>query len=78
VLVVFVHLIGACIICKEEISVKGCICFVLVYKQWCGTFSFSFFLLFFLSGVNFIDGIQKSREDSLGPSFYYGGLRWKL
>jgi hypothetical protein len=26
----------------------------------------------------FIDGIQESREGSLGPSYYYGGLGWKL
>jgi hypothetical protein len=36
-----------------------------------------FFFFFFLGAANFIDGIQESREDSLGPSCY-GGLGWKL
>lgn len=36
--------------------------------------------LFFwgVGAANFIDGIQESREGSLGPSCYYGGLGWKL
>ena len=39
------------------------------------------YLNFFLVGggaPNFIDGIQESRGDSLGPSYYCGGLGWKL
>jgi hypothetical protein len=36
------------------------------------------FLFFFVGAANFIDGIQESREGSLGPSRYYGGLGWKL
>jgi hypothetical protein len=32
---------------------------------------------FILSAAKFIDGIQESREGSLGPS-YYGVLVWKL
>jgi hypothetical protein len=42
---------------------------------------FWFFLVFFgglfiyfFGAANFIDGIQQSRESSLGPSCYYGGV----
>jgi hypothetical protein len=44
------------------------------------TFSFLFFSFGggWEGGMNFIDGIQESREGSLGPSSYYGSLGWKL
>jgi hypothetical protein len=41
--------------------------------------TFGFIILSFGGGCSiFIDGIQESREDSPGPSCYYGVLRWKL
>jgi hypothetical protein len=41
--------------------------------EWRGNY------IIFLGGAeNFIDGIQETREGSLGPSCYYGVLGWKL